>query len=584
MSSLEHHKMSSGTDVVDLGKRFSADMARLCMNEQYADVEFIVEEERLPAHRVVLAARSEYFRALLCGLEESPQRQIPLEVPLAAFKLLLRYIYSGTLPLSTLDADSTIEVLGMANQYGFQDLEMAISKYLRQYLALDNVCRTLDAARLYKLEELTEVCLKFMDRNAGDLLRHNTFIKLSKESLVEVLRRDCFFAPELQIFLAVWNWSRFNSNVDYESLISYVRLSLINLKDLLQVVRPSGILDPDQILDAINERCTSKALPYRAALWPERNVAADMFQSRCIQGECRDALLDGDVTTYDMDKRYTHHCITDKDASIVVELGTICLINHIHMLLWDRDSRAYSYYVEVSVDQQHWERVVDYSDYHCCSWQYLYFAPRPVRFIRLVGTHNTVNRVFHVVSLEAMHTAKVPRLVDHFVAPKRNAATIEMSANVTDAVSRMVNMVINGSCMHNEWDSEYTYLSFGIGEISVRLGQPYYLGSLRMLLWDSNDHNYSLFIEISTNREEWQMILDRRNVRSCSWQNFHFMPRPVVYIRIVFSRVTANGMFRNIHFECPTQDKNYSMQISDMEKEKETAKTDDDNIASTSGS
>ncbi|EDW56093.1 GM22934 [Drosophila sechellia] len=301
--------MSGGTDVVDLGNRFSADMARLCMNEH------------------------EYFRALLYGLEESTQRQIPLEVPLAAFKILLRYIYSGTLLLSTLDADSTIEVLGMANQYGFQDLEMAISKYLRQYLALDNVCRTLDAARLYKLEELTEVCLKFMDRNAGDLLRHNTFNKLSKESLVEVLRRDCFFAPELQIFFAVWNWSRFNSNVDYKSLISYVRLSLISLKDLLQVVRPSGILDPDQILDAINERCTSKALPYRAALWPERNVAADMFQSRCIQRECRDALLDVDVTTYEMTKRYTLHCITDNDVSFVVLLGTICVIKHIDMLL-----------------------------------------------------------------------------------------------------------------------------------------------------------------------------------------------------------------------------------------------------------
>jgi len=171
------------TDVVDLGDRFSADMARLCMNEQYADVEFIVEEERIPAHRVILAARSEYFRALLYGgMAETTQRQIPLEVPLEAFKVLLRYIYSGTLLLSTLDEDSTIDVLGMANQYGFQDLEMAISNYLRQYLALDNVCMILDAARLYNLEELTEVCLMFMDRNAGDLLLHNSFNTLSKVS------------------------------------------------------------------------------------------------------------------------------------------------------------------------------------------------------------------------------------------------------------------------------------------------------------------------------------------------------------------------------------------------------------------
>lgn len=171
------------TDEIDLGDRFSADIARLCMNERYADVEFLVEEQQLPAHRAILAARSDYFRALLYGgMSEATQRQITMEVPLEPFKVLLRYIYSGTLSLSSLDEDAIIGVLGMANQYGFQDLEMAISKYLRRYLSLNNVCMILDAARLYNLEELTQVCLMFMDRNAVDLLQHDTFKMLSKVS------------------------------------------------------------------------------------------------------------------------------------------------------------------------------------------------------------------------------------------------------------------------------------------------------------------------------------------------------------------------------------------------------------------
>ncbi|XP_017116120.1 BTB/POZ domain-containing protein 9 [Drosophila elegans] len=585
------------TDEIDLGDRFSADMARLCMNERYSDVEFVVEEQRLPAHRVVLAARSEYFRALLYGgMAETTQRQIPLEVPLDPFKVLLRYIYSGTLLLSTLDEDAVIDVLGMANQYGFQDLEMAISNYLRQYLALNNVCMILDAARLYNLEELTQVCLMFMDRNAADLLQHDSFKTLSKESLEEVLRRDCFFAPEVQIFLAVWKWSRYNPNVDIKSVVSFVRLPLMNLEHLLQVVRPSGILEPDKILDAIDERSTSKTLPYRAALWPEENVATAKFLSRCIQGECRTALLDGDVTTYDMEHGYTRHCITDSnDAGIVVELGTLCMINHIRMLLWDSDSRAYSYFVEVSGDQQHWERVVDYSDYHCRSWQYLYFAARPVRFIRLVGTQNTVNRVFHVVGLEAMHTAKVPRLIDHFVAPKANVATIEMSAIVTDGVSRTRNALINGDYVRYDWDSGYTCHQLGSGEIVVRLGQPYHVGSMRLLLWDCDDRTYSFYIETSTNRKDWQMVVDRRNDKARSWQNFHFTPRPVVFIRIVGTRNTANEIFHCVHLECPTQDKCYLKKIADMEREREKDKVkeretekkvvkpeEDDNTASTS--
>lgn len=71
-------------------------MAQLFMCQDYSDVEFIVENQRLPAHRVILAARSEYFRALLYGgLSETNQREITLKIPLKAFKALLKYIYSG---------------------------------------------------------------------------------------------------------------------------------------------------------------------------------------------------------------------------------------------------------------------------------------------------------------------------------------------------------------------------------------------------------------------------------------------------------------------------------------------------------
>ncbi|BFG02226.1 BTB/POZ domain-containing protein 9 [Drosophila madeirensis] len=621
MSSQGHHKMhrsssSTGksnkpeqeyTDEIDLCDRFSADMARLCMNEHYSDVEFVVEEQLLPAHRVILAARSEYFRALLYGgMSETTQRRITLEVSLDPFKVLLRYIYSGTLLLSTLDEDAVIDVLGMANQYGFQDLEMAISKYLRQYLALSNVCMILDAARLYNLDELTNVCLAFMDRNARELLQHDSFKMLSKESLEEVLRRDSFFAAEVHIFQAVWKWSRYNPNVDIKSVVSFVRLPLMNLEDLLQVVRPSTILEPDKILDALQERSTSKSLPYRAALFPDENVATEKHDSHCIQGDCRSALLDGDVTDYDMENGYTRHSITENDAGIVVELGTTFMINHIRMLLWDRDSRAYSYYVEVSGDMMHWECVVDYSEFHCRSWQYLYFPARAVRYIRLVGTQNTVNRVFHVVGLEAMHTSNVPALVGHFVAPQRNVATVDLSAIVTDGVSRTRNALINGDYVRYDWDSGYTCHQLGSGDIVVRLGQPYHVGSMRLLLWDCDDRTYSFYIETSTNRRDWQIVVDRRNDKVRSWQNFHFTPRPVVFIRIVGTRNTANEsqiqIFHCVHLECPSQDKSY---LKEKEKEKEfsrerdrererkrdlgnllkpIAPTSDDNIASTSAS
>ena len=53
-----------------------------------------------------------------------------------------------------------LDILGLAHQYGFVELEAAISDYLKEILHIKNVCIIFDAARLYHLEFLMKVsCL-----------------------------------------------------------------------------------------------------------------------------------------------------------------------------------------------------------------------------------------------------------------------------------------------------------------------------------------------------------------------------------------------------------------------------------------
>lgn len=144
-----------------------------------------------------------------------------------------------------------------------------------------------------------------------------------------------------------------------------------------------------------------------------------------------------------------------------MELGTISIVNQIKLLLWDRDMRSYSYYIEVSVNQTNWERVIDHTKYMCRSWQFLYFPSRAVRYIKLVGTHNTCNKVFHVVALEAYYTTKVPTLVHGLILPTYNVATVDMSASVIEGVSRTRNALLNGDVKNYDWDSGYTCHQLG---------------------------------------------------------------------------------------------------------------------------
>ena len=70
-------------------------------------------------------------------------------------------------------------------------------------------------------------------------------------------------------------------------------------------------------------------------------------------GEVKSALLDGDSKNYDMERGFSRHPIDETgDKGIVVKLGMPCIINRINMLLWDRDQRAYSYCIEVSMAQR----------------------------------------------------------------------------------------------------------------------------------------------------------------------------------------------------------------------------------------
>ncbi|XP_055299673.1 BTB/POZ domain-containing protein 9 [Sitodiplosis mosellana] len=549
-------KKISTSDDIDLTLEFSQHMSQLCMNAEYSDVTFIVEGIKLPAHKIILAARSSYFRALLYGgLAETTQQEIVLKVPLEAFKALLDYIYTGCMSLAKMKEENILDSLGLANQYGFESLESAISTYLTNSLSLKNCCAILDAARLYNLETLSDVCMTFMDRNSTELLNTSAFKTLSQDSLCTLLERDSFFAPEVHIFNAVYDWCKNNPNADIETVVSFVRLPLMNLEQLLKIVRPCAILDPDRLLDAIEEKTTSKNLLYRGALWPEENVASAKFNSKTIKGELRSALLDGEVTNYDMEKGYTRHSITDTgDQCILVELGTISIINHIKMLLWDKDIRSYSYYIETSVNQTNWERVIDHTKYMCRSWQFLYFPSRAVRYIKLVGTHNTCNKVFHVVALEAYYTMKIPTIVNGLVLPTYNVATVDMSAMVIEGVSRTRNALLNGDVKNYDWDSGYTCHQLGSGVIVIQLGQPYYIGSLRLLLWDCDMRTYSFYIETSVNQKEWEMAVDKQHEQLRSWQQFTFEPRPVVFIKIVGTYNTANEIFHCVHFECPSQD------------------------------
>jgi len=95
------------------------------------------------------------------------------------------------------------------------------------------------------------------------------FVALFQSALRELTSRDSFCAAEIDIFRAIQQWAERNTDQQLTvSAMSTVRLPLVQLDDLLNVVRQSSLVSADAILDAIKLKteCKDMELNYRGFL------------------------------------------------------------------------------------------------------------------------------------------------------------------------------------------------------------------------------------------------------------------------------------------------------------------------------
>uniref|UniRef100_A0AC34R9G0 BTB domain-containing protein n=2 Tax=Panagrolaimus sp. JU765 TaxID=591449 RepID=A0AC34R9G0_9BILA len=533
-------------------QRLVEQISSMYMDEECSDVTLIVEGTMFPAHRSILAARSIYFKAMFFGgMRESREKSVELqETPVQAFRLLLllKYIYTGTLQLQAIKIDLVFDILGLVHKYGFIELEQTVSDYLQTICNAENVCLIFSVSQLYSMKSLASFCLDYVDNYAAEVIKQPNFCQLSAVALEQIISRDSFCAPEIDIFKAVTRWMESNpeESTQFGHLIFYIRLSLIKLEDLLNIIRPSGLIPADVLLDAINDQTKKKStdLVYRGFLTPNTNVISSTNGA---------SVISGDVPSYELEKGTIKHTIGERDPGIVIQLGKPYIINNIKVQLADRDQRSFSYFVEVSMDQKDWVRVIDHTKYLCRHKQNLLFPKRVVKFIRICGTSYGAlqSNTFQISNIEAMYSPDVFDIDPSTTLqiPRRNIATIKDNALVIEGVSRCRNALLNGDTKNYDWDNGYTCHQLGSGNITVQLPQPYLIDSIGLLLWDCDDRTYSYFIEVSVDQTNWTKVVSEEKVSS--WRKVFFDLQPVVFIKIVGTYNSANEVFHCVHFECP---------------------------------
>ena len=149
---------------------------------------FVVEGRVVHAHRVILAARCDHFRAMFkSGMRESRADQIEIpNVKHATFLALLRYLYSDVV---TADAEIAIELYAAADMYNLERLKRSCEVMVQKQIDMDTAPRLLQIADAMHALPVRDVILIFIVRNFDEVSKAPGFRELSKELIIAILHR-----------------------------------------------------------------------------------------------------------------------------------------------------------------------------------------------------------------------------------------------------------------------------------------------------------------------------------------------------------------------------------------------------------
>ncbi|KAJ3646701.1 hypothetical protein Zmor_024277 [Zophobas morio] len=394
--------------ITDFSKIYE-DMSPYYLKDTFSDVQIILSDKTIHAHKIVLAARCKYFESVL--LQDLKQAEIALQnVPSKAFETILYYIYTGSVVIESEDANYIFDILQLAHEYSLETLEKSINEKMNSIVNLSNVCFFLNKANAYDMDELREICHAFIDEHVLQKLQYDFFDVLTQKSMVNMLTRD---VEEIDIFNIAVNWCKHNEDVD-NVVIECVRFPSLTRNEILTIVWPSKIVDEAKLLNALATIELHGTKETQRRFVKGKNIAAAGNNVKVISGLSPTMLFEETKTEGDG----TYHNEDDKNG-ITVDLGQVKWFNYITMNITGNSWVGYR--IKVSVDLQKWHNVLDYSMYWCKYNQNLYFEQQGARYIRIV-LKDSKGRI---CKFQVYMSSDVPKIHNTIVYPSSNIITSE---------------------------------------------------------------------------------------------------------------------------------------------------------------
>ncbi|GFS53585.1 speckle-type POZ protein [Nephila pilipes] len=155
-------------------------------DDSLVDVNFRVDNQVFPAHKVILGAQSLVFKDMFASeIRETRTIDIP-GVKSQTFRILMKYFYTDTLP--DLDWESALELYKMARKYKILGLLKECTIFLKQNLSFSNLCDVIKLASFHDgKDRLQKAAMKLYLKRDIEILNSDAWKTLKQENPREAL-------------------------------------------------------------------------------------------------------------------------------------------------------------------------------------------------------------------------------------------------------------------------------------------------------------------------------------------------------------------------------------------------------------
>lgn len=159
--------------------------------------------EHVPAHKIVLANRSDVFHKMFYGSLKETGNITIVDSTAEMFKQFLQFIYKSEMELTI---ENVAEVMYLSQKYNIASCLKMCTDFLANVLDIDNAIYIFSLAMFYDQIPLQNLCEWKIFSDSKEIFQSSSFLECDRQVISHILKMDCLSCFELELFEACMLW------------------------------------------------------------------------------------------------------------------------------------------------------------------------------------------------------------------------------------------------------------------------------------------------------------------------------------------------------------------------------------------